>query len=151
MQSPQLPSMRRLRVGTLLSGIAALLVHCSWVLLNGSSVLYRLWTVLGTFYTRFDVSSHDPIRTHHHSFFSLLSLGFGFTHLSTFSRFILTILVDFFVQTSKVHSGRDSTSCQFQPFSLSLSSRSGKLSNPISTRVSFSLCSDSHRFATEIE
>ncbi|GAA5953301.1 hypothetical protein JCM3765_007466 [Sporobolomyces pararoseus] len=46
MQSPQLPSMRRLRVGTMLSGIAALLVHCSWVLLNGSSVLYRLWTVL---------------------------------------------------------------------------------------------------------
>ncbi|GAA5991030.1 hypothetical protein JCM5350_005401 [Sporobolomyces pararoseus] len=46
MQSPQLPSLRRLRVGGLLSGIAALLVHCSWVLLNGSSVLYRLWTVL---------------------------------------------------------------------------------------------------------
>lgn len=46
-----LPSLRRLRsgggLGFILSGTVALLVHCSWVLLNGSSVIYRLWTVLG--------------------------------------------------------------------------------------------------------
>lgn len=47
MSSP-IPSLRRFRVGALLSGVAALLVHCSWVLLNGSSVVYRLWTVVGT-------------------------------------------------------------------------------------------------------
>jgi len=34
-------------IGIILSGTVALLVHCSWVLLNGSSVIYRLWTVLG--------------------------------------------------------------------------------------------------------
>ncbi|GAA5903507.1 phosphatase PAP2 family protein [Sporobolomyces salmoneus] len=50
MSSP-LPSLRRFRVGALASGIVTLLVHCSWVLLNGSSVLYRLWTVLvGSFF-----------------------------------------------------------------------------------------------------
>ncbi|GAA6062369.1 hypothetical protein JCM10212_004215 [Sporobolomyces blumeae] len=39
-------SLRRARPGAIAGGAAALLAHCAWVLLNGSSVLYRLWTVL---------------------------------------------------------------------------------------------------------
>ncbi|BGP08918.1 hypothetical protein JCM10049v2_004769 [Rhodotorula toruloides] len=38
--------LRRLRLGTLLATVGAVLLHCRWVLLNGASVPYRLWTVL---------------------------------------------------------------------------------------------------------
>ncbi|GAA5852892.1 hypothetical protein JCM8547_004721 [Rhodosporidiobolus lusitaniae] len=38
--------MLRLRAGTVLSGLGAFLLHCAWVLLNGASVPYRLWTVV---------------------------------------------------------------------------------------------------------
>ncbi|GJN91281.1 hypothetical protein Rhopal_004300-T1 [Rhodotorula paludigena] len=38
--------LRQLRVGQLVSALGALLLHCRWVLLNGASVPYRLWTVL---------------------------------------------------------------------------------------------------------
>jgi len=62
-----LPSLRRLRsgggLGFILTGIGALLLHCSWVLLNGSSVIYRLWTVLGKvlslFWCKRVGNSHD--------------------------------------------------------------------------------------------
>ncbi|POY71028.1 hypothetical protein BMF94_5954 [Rhodotorula taiwanensis] len=37
---------RRLRLGAAASAFVAVLIHCRWVLLNGTSVPYRLWTVL---------------------------------------------------------------------------------------------------------
>lgn len=40
-------ALRRLRLGTALATVGAVLLHCRWVLLNGASVPYRLWTVLG--------------------------------------------------------------------------------------------------------
>jgi len=42
-----LPPLRRVRLGSLLSLVGAFLLHCRWVLLNGASVPYRIWTVLG--------------------------------------------------------------------------------------------------------
>ncbi|CEQ42262.1 SPOSA6832_04048, partial [Sporobolomyces salmonicolor] len=39
-------SLRPLRLGAILSSFGALLLHCRWVLLNGVSTPYRLWTVL---------------------------------------------------------------------------------------------------------
>ncbi|GAA5867004.1 hypothetical protein JCM1840_005937 [Sporobolomyces johnsonii] len=38
--------LRSLRLGAILSALGALLLHCRWVLLNGASTPYRLWTVL---------------------------------------------------------------------------------------------------------
>ncbi|GAA5931574.1 hypothetical protein JCM3775_006891 [Rhodotorula graminis] len=38
--------LRRVRLGAILSLVGAFLLHCRWVLLNGASVPYRLWTVL---------------------------------------------------------------------------------------------------------
>lgn len=44
--------LRRFRLGAVASAALAVLLHCRWVLLNGASVPYRLWTVLGTLGTR---------------------------------------------------------------------------------------------------
>lgn len=41
--------LRPLRLSACASAVVAVLLHCRWVLLNGASVPYRLWTVLGTF------------------------------------------------------------------------------------------------------
>ena len=40
--------LRRFRLGAVASAALAVLLHCRWVLLNGASVPYRLWTVLRT-------------------------------------------------------------------------------------------------------
>ncbi|GAA5824530.1 hypothetical protein JCM11251_000461 [Rhodosporidiobolus azoricus] len=40
------PNLRMIRPGAVLGGLVRLLVHCRWVLLNGSSVWWRLWTVV---------------------------------------------------------------------------------------------------------
>lgn len=44
--------LRRFRLGAVASAALAVLLHCRWVLLNGASVPYRLWTVIGTWGTR---------------------------------------------------------------------------------------------------
>ncbi|GAA5979034.1 hypothetical protein JCM11641_004950 [Rhodosporidiobolus odoratus] len=38
--------LRRLRLGVVLSLLGTLLLHCRWVLLNGASVPWRIWTVI---------------------------------------------------------------------------------------------------------
>lgn len=38
--------LRRFRLGAVASAALAVLLHCRWVLLNGASVPYRLWTVI---------------------------------------------------------------------------------------------------------
>lgn len=45
---PATAMIRRFRPGAVASALVGLLIHCRWVLLNGASVPYRLWTVLGT-------------------------------------------------------------------------------------------------------
>jgi hypothetical protein len=44
--------LRRFRLGAVASAALAVLLHCRWVLLNGASVPYRLWTVIGTLVSR---------------------------------------------------------------------------------------------------
>ncbi|BGP17051.1 hypothetical protein JCM10213_000312 [Rhodosporidiobolus nylandii] len=44
--SSLLAGVRRLRLGAVLSLVGTLLAHCAWVLLNGSSVAWRLWSVV---------------------------------------------------------------------------------------------------------